>query len=138
MIKYKKLTDYNIYKSIYDTVYLDGKSESSWGILSGAIKRKDFRLYCLLENDIAIGTCGFSNILVGVTIYELMVRKDYQNRGYGTKILNYTLSQVKRLSDPPQLVMAFTNAEHFFEKNEFEIIDHDEDLVDKYIMMITL
>jgi N-acetylglutamate synthase-like GNAT family acetyltransferase len=138
MTKYKKLIDYNIYKSIYDTVYDDDKSEYNWEFVFDSIQRKEFRLYSISENDVTVGVCGFSKISGSVTIYELMVKKDQHKRGYGRKILSYTLSQIKRLPDPPMIVMAFTNAKDFFEKNNFNIIDYDEELVDKYIMMIEI
>ena len=138
MIRYKKLTEYNVYKSIYDSVYEDGKSEYNWDFVSEAIKRKEFRLYSILEDGEAIGTCGFSNILDGITIYELMVKKEHQGKGYGKKILNYTITQIKSLSKPPHLIMAFTNAKHFFELNDFSEIDYNEESIDKYEMMLLL
>jgi hypothetical protein len=135
MIKYKKLTDYSIYKSIYDTVYDDDKSLGYWEYFYPALLDGDFKLYSILENDMTIATCGFLKDGEDVTIYELMCRKDYQEEGFGTKILSYTLSQIRRLKNKSKIVLAYTNEYKFFEHNDFDIMDYDEKMIDKYTMI---
>ena len=135
MIRYKKLNDYSKYKIIYDSVYDDGKSLYNWNVIKPALLNKSFKLYSILEDDMIIGTCGFSGKDHNdVTIYELMIHEDYQGMGYGSRVLNYTLSQIKRLKSRPELILAYTNELDFFESNEFYILERNDSAIEKYTM----
>jgi len=141
-MKYKRLNQSNfedckkIFNEIFDSEpYLQWKNEFG---LSGDFDSewksmlKYGRIYGLFDEDKLISFCSwvYFSMESYITICNLTVDKKLQRQGFGTKILKYTINQIKKRN---KKIIAQTNEIEFFQSFGFEIItDFDDDELQPY------
>ena len=135
-MKYKRLnqTNFEDCKVIFDEIFnfdpylqwikdfnLTGDFESEWKSML-----KYGRVYGLFNQDKLIAFCSWVYFSMDsyITICNLTVNKKLQRQGFGTKILKYTINQIKKRN---KKIIALTNEIDFFKMFGFEIITDFED-----------
>lgn len=124
MLKYRKIKfedKSECEKIFYQSFPTEKKKFNMY--FSGMIKY--FRNYGLYKNDRLIGICSwvFSEKLgdTYITLCNLCVDKEYRKLGYGRRLVNYTLSQIKK-SKIKKDVYITTNKMRYFKKLKFEVV----------------
>jgi len=81
---------------------------------------RDFVVF--IENGVVVGCCALQIYLDELAeIKSLAVRKEYQNKGIGTKLVKYNLEQASNLK--VKKVFVLTYKQHFFTNSGFKVID---------------
>lgn len=62
--------------------------------LNSMLNQNHMKFYLALEEGVSLGFIGFSHILDEIEIYMIGIKKSYQNRGYGSRLINLFLSHM--------------------------------------------
>ena len=128
MIHYKKILNNQYYlsaKKIFDKSYTDDKNYAPFSHQWEVVNFYRGNLYGIFNNKKLIGMCAwiyplpFDNY---ITICDLCIDEKERNKGYGTKILKYTISQIKKTKIDTDINVD-TDLKNFFEQNGFHIVE---------------
>jgi GNAT superfamily N-acetyltransferase len=131
-MRYRKITknpNWTEAKKIFDISFTNEKNSQSFSHQWFFIYKYG-KLYGIFDGDKLMGICAcvypvdFDNY---ISVIDLCVEPNERNKGYGQKILKYTLSQIKKSKFRYIDIMIDTDLKDFFEKNDFKILfDHGE------------
>lgn len=117
---------YNVYQKIYNDCFYDMRSAldiKPYNFYSSIEQIADNKsnIYLLIQDGLLIG----SVMCNGNEIDDLIVNKEFQGQGYGTKLLMWAINHIQNLNELPiTLHVAKWNAVavNLYEKNNFKCI----------------
>lgn len=121
---------YNECKRIYDQIYIDNLFSNKIHF----IKENSFNFYILKEGKNIIGYSAYNTEYTTAIIYLLTLDKKFQNKSYGSELLNHILYEISKDKTIKTITIKTHNKE-FLEKNGFVLLfDLGYEYYDRYIM----
>jgi N-acetylglutamate synthase-like GNAT family acetyltransferase len=124
---------FNECKKIYENIYKDNNFLNKIEF----IEKNNFIFLCMLENNV-IGFASYNFEYTHAVIYLLTIDKKYQNKFYGTELLNHILYEISQ-NQEIETISIKTYNKKFLEKNGFKLLfDLGNEYIDRYIMEIKI